>query len=157
MKEKQPPETAQPDKGAFVLRYRALRSSLFFAILWIIIALGAVWSVGRFQVPIKSPEGITLIMTSVLCLALALTSLEQYGSPFIYLYPDRLKIHYSLLRNINLKYSEIAKIKVVEEDLELIPQTGLPVILNLGHLSFRNQAALIKKLNETLSSNRDKK
>lgn len=139
-----------PTQKAFVLRYRSLRSSLFFAILWLLTALGALALMTHFQVVVGSAEGLTLIMTSILCVILAMSSLEQYGSPFIYLYPDRLKIHYSLLRNVNVKFSEISRMKVVEEDLELIPLTGPPVILNLGHLSFRNQEVLIGKLNHIL-------
>ena len=149
-----PPVVSEPagSRQPLVLRYRTLRTSLLFAILWLLLALMTLIFLGRFQISATSTEGITLISTSILCVVLAITSLEQYGSPFIYFYPDRLKIHYSLLRNVHVKFSEIAEIKVVEEELEIIRQSGSAIYLNLAHLSFRNQGILVRSLETALSN-----
>lgn len=146
-----PGESRQP----LVLNYRTLRTSLLFAILWLLIALLALIFLRRFKISATSAEGITLIATSVLCVVLAITSLEQYGSPFIYFYPDRLKVHYSLLRNVHVNFSEIAEIRVVEEELEIIRQSGSSIYLNLAHLSFRNQGILIRSLQAALKNPAD--
>lgn len=142
-----PTEKRQP----LILNYRTLRTSLLFGILWFLIALLALLFLGRFGISASSAEGVTLIITSALCVVLAITSLEQYGSPFIYFYPNRLKIHYSLLRNVNVNFSEIAETKVVEEELVIIRRSGSPIYLNLAHLSFRNQGILIRSLQSVLN------
>lgn len=137
-----------------VFHYRPLRSSLLFALIWILTGVGALSLIWRYDYSPRSQEGLTLIITSVLALVLAVHSLEQHGSPYIYLYQDRLKIHYSLLRNVTIYFQELRKINVVNEELELILHSGPSVVLNLGHLSFRDQSALLENLTDQLKQSR---
>ena len=131
-----------------VFPYRILRSSLLFAFLWLMIAVTALTLIWLFDYTAESQEGLTLIIASLLCLVLAFHSLEQRGSPYISLYKDRLRVHYSFLRNVTVHYSDLQEINVINEELELRLKNEALVILNLGHLSFNDQSTLLSALHQ---------
>lgn len=137
----------------FILRYRVLRTSLLFTLLWGAAAIGTPALIWLYRYPINSAKGLTLILSGLLCLILAVHSWEQHGSPYIYLYSDHLKIHYSLLRNLTICFHDIRRLYAVKEELEIILETGRPIYLNLAHLSFEDQKLFLEKLHEIIREN----
>ncbi len=112
-------KTPNQQEDPHVFHYRMLRSSLLFAFIWIISAVAAFIVIWYFDFKLNSEEGLTLIIASLLSLVLAFHSLEQRGSPYVYLYDDRIKIHYSFLRDVTIQYHNLGDINVVNEELEL--------------------------------------
>lgn len=143
----------QQKENPHVFHYRMLRSSLLFTFLWIISAVTSFIVIWYFNFKLNSEEGLTLIIASILSLVLAFHSLEQRGSPYVYLYDDRIKIHYSFLRDVTIPYHNLSDINVVNEELKLGLKNGAFIILNLGHLSFQNQSVLLETLNDKVKDN----
>ena len=135
-----------------VFHYRMLRSSLLFTFTWIIAAVSALTVIWYFDFKLNSEEGLTLIIASLLSLVLAFHSLEQRGSPYVYLYDDRIKIHYSFLRDVTIPYCKLRDINVINEELELGLKSGALIVLNLGHLSFHDQSTLLAALNDKVKN-----
>lgn len=141
--------TTTPNKqneAPHVFHYRKLRSSLLFTIIWVISAVAALLVIWHFDYKLNSEEGLTLIIAALLSLVLAFHSLEQRGSAYVYLYNDRIKIHYSFLRDVTIQYQNLHEINVINEELELRLKSGALIVLNLGHLSFHDQSLLLDAL-----------
>ena len=138
-------------KSPQVFHYRMLRSSLLFAFLWLMIAVAALSLIWLFEYTTHSQEGLTLVIASLLSLVLAFHSLEQRGSSYVSLYEDRLRVHYSFLRNVTVHYHDLQEINVINEELDLKLKNEALVVLNLGHLSFNDQSALLNALHKKIA------
>lgn len=144
--------TAEPVKTGSVkptiLYYRVFKTSLFFTMIWFILALLSFILIQNYHYKIHSIEFFTLILSAFVCLILAIHSLDTYGGPFLYFNRTDLVIRHSMIRKIIVPYENIKTFNVNREEVEIICRSGLSVVVNLAHLSFEDQATCLKKFNE---------
>lgn len=145
----------QPERATtlqpIILHYRTLKTNLLFTLIWLIMAFLSFVLIKTYQFQTNSIEFFTLILSAVICLILAIHSIDTYGGPFLYFNNDHLLVHHSMIRKVVIDYKNIKSINVVKEEVEIILKSGIPVILNLAQLSFEDQAVCLKKLNEVLA------
>lgn len=139
----------QPDQPV-IFCYRPLKTGLFFAAIWLIMALFSLYLIRHLMLSLRSLEALTLMLAAFGCGVMAFHSLEQYGGPFLSLYKDHLIIHYSQMRKVTVPFAQIKALNVVKEDLEILLQDKTEIFVNLSHLSFADQDRFLTTLQDTL-------
>ena len=139
-----------------ILHYRVFKTSIFFTLIWFILALLSLYLIESNHYKINSIEFFTLILAAFTCLIMAIHSLDTYGGAFLYFNEDNLVIRHSMIRKVIIRYENIKTFNVNREEVEIIPNSGLSVFLNLAQLSFEDQAVCLKKLNEVQAASLNK-
>lgn len=146
-----PPEAEIKPDEPLILHNRVLKSSIFFTLVWLLIAFISFMLIQTYHFKSNSIEFLILILAAIICFIMAIHSLDTYGGPFLYFNKDHLKIRHSMIRRILIPYGSIKSITVVKEELEIFKTDGTVVALNLAQLSFEDQAVCLKKLNSFIS------
>lgn len=137
-------------KPEIIFNYRVLKSSIFFTLVWVGIAIASVYMIVKLKATIKDISGFTLVIAVIYSSISAVQSFDRYGGKYISVYTDMMIIHYSLLHNQKVPFNSIKTMTVENENVGFTTTSG-KVNIPLAHLSFDDQKEFLDVLDGKLS------
>ncbi|GEM_PF-3850966 len=133
-----------------IFNYRVLKSSIFFTLVWVGIALASIYQFIILKVTIKDITGFTLVIAVIYSSISAVQSFDRYGGKYITVFKDYMIVHYSILHDQKVVFTSIKSMTVENENVSFNTTSG-KVNIPLAHLSFDDQKEFLDVLDDKLS------
>lgn len=138
------------------LKYRVLKSSIFFTILWLVLAFLCYLLIKSPKIDFKTTPGFTLIFAALICIMSAFQSFERYGGTFIIMDYEYMIVHNSFLNNLKVYYKDIQGTTYKNEIIGLITYKGKEYHVNLAHLNDEDERIFLELLKNRMDFVRGK-